>query len=142
VPKALLGPKCSEVLLAFQLSGVAEADLVPLFRSLLSLPLEGPVTGSTTAAQPAEHRSYFQEMKTLQAEFSTLQTDAGKVATDLATARQSYSAAHPEVRALLKAKSALLTRTTALHTRSESFLQAILAAYIHQCQTIRAPPPQ
>jgi hypothetical protein len=137
VPNALLGPMCSEILVAFKLSGVAETDLVPLFRILLSVPMKGEIEGAMPT-QANGNEAFYEQAKALQEEIAQLQTDAVKVNVDLAAARQSYSPAHASVVTLRKLKDGILHRAANLYKRSESMLQSALNAYVLQLQTIRS----
>ena len=135
LPKDMIGPKCSEILAAFRLADADVTVLAPLFRHLLSIPLEqASVRPGTIPEDLTEHvtktQSYRKRMGQRGREVK--QTDA-KLKAELL----DHSELHEAVVDLRKQQRALMTQIQRARGVSEEMLDAALAAYVEKLQKER-----
>ena len=132
IPGDLLGSRCSQILIAFEASGVKPDSVVPLFHALLQQPIAGrPAAGDDSRLSP--------ELAKLAEEFTALRERARGLVeksiftqADLAKALGTYSEIHAEVVALRRTRSTTLGETARLHTELSAFLHRALTAYIFE----------
>ena len=130
VPRDLLGPRCSDMLIAFDLSAVKPADLTPLFRQLLTLPVEGSAGGEKTVAMPAALTAHIATGSRLVQSSEAGVASAHQIQAGLQTALRDLSPTHPDVLKLLAEKKQALLQTSSLHATAELNLNTAIADYV------------
>jgi formylglycine-generating enzyme required for sulfatase activity len=128
VPKDMIGPKCSEILVAFHLADADVTSLVPLFRQLLSVELKQTAGGDASLTdEMVEHED---KMTSLIERGTQLRSQAAEVETQLRQALKVYGPLHPDVLALQRRKKELVARLQQLQNDSEAAIVAALASYV------------
>ncbi len=140
MPQDMIGPKCSEILAAFRLADADVTVLAPLFRHLLSVPLEQAAGGSGTipedmAQHVAKTQTYLDRMGQLWRE--TKETDA-----ELKAVLREYSELHESVKALRMRQRTLIGQVRRAQEVSEEALSAALVAYVAKLQYERPTNPR
>jgi len=134
VPREMVGPKCSEILVAFHLAKADVTALVPLFRELLAVKLEG---APAAADLPRELRTHVQTTKDLYGRAGQVRGEMLLTESRLKAALKEYSPLHPQVIELQRAKKPLVGEIRQLHDDTETALGAALAAYVKKLQLER-----
>jgi hypothetical protein len=137
VPRDLLGPKCSDILLAMNLSGVEDRSLVPLFRELVDIPIMGLREGDDESKPPPKLADLEAEAAKFKQEGETLTLTAAHLELDDQAARSIYSDAHPERAAIRAKRDSLLGNATELHASVSTYLDRAYLEYIRELRNIR-----
>jgi formylglycine-generating enzyme required for sulfatase activity len=132
VPKDMIGPKCSEILAAFQLADADVTALAPLFRQLLVVKLEQTAGGD--ASLPEELAAHRETTNELLKRAGEARGQVLAIETDLQQSLKLYSPLHPEVIGLQRKKKAAAAQLRKLHDDTEDALAAALASYVDKLQ--------
>lgn len=140
VPLDLLGPRCSDILIAFKLSKVEDREMVPLFRKLADagVVIESQPT-AVVVALPETLAAHAVAAAKLAETCDNLAQNAVRTQGELARAMSALSPAHPEVQALRQRKSHLLAEAAALQTAADRFLDLALADFVEAVRTTLRP---
>jgi hypothetical protein len=130
VPKDLTGPAASDIVAAFELSGVSREGIVPLYRRLVDFM---PATGTTgEVAMPQEFMRMKERYDQLAAEASMEFRRATAVHAELGSLLKDHSGLHPDVRAKRKERADILQKAHALNTKCNTLLTEAIAAYLER----------
>ena len=140
VPKDMIGPKCSEILAAFRLADANVKVLAPLFRQLLTVPLEQTSTGPGTI--PEDLGDHVVKTESFLNRIARLRREADRTEAELQAALREYSELHESVVALRQQQKTLMAQIRKAHEVSEQGLSAALAAYVEKLQYERPTNPR
>lgn len=137
IPEELLGPSCSEILIAMNLSGVTDESLVPLFRSLTHVPVSGAPLEGDGSVLSAKLSDIEGEAISLRVRGDELVSSVLGTEVKDRLGRINYSDAHPQRVALYDNRKSALATAAKLHVDLDAFLKRAYLGYIGEIRQTR-----